>query len=80
MLITDPKKQKWMKLAVDVLASQLISLCQTSSPETSTEERLQSLIACLPSDDNWKVISQLSAKATKVPKGEEGAIIEIERI
>ena len=80
-LITAPKARKWMELATSSICSQLRSLCQTDDDATSTEDLQHSSIALLlPSDDNWKVIPKMYVEARVVPKGEEGAIIELTKL
>lgn len=78
--ITDPKKQKWMKLCIQGFVSQLLSKCQISETGTLTEHHLRSLIALLPQDDNWKHMPELSVSAIQVDKGKEGAFVTIEKI
>jgi hypothetical protein len=79
-LITAPKARKWMEQATSSICSQLRSLCQTADDATSTEDCRRSSIALLPPDDNWKVIPKMCVEARVVPKGEEGAIIELTRL
>lgn len=78
-LITAPKAQKWMKSATQLMLSQLKSKFQTTTAETSTVPWQQSAIASWPLDDNCKVITEIHVTVKKVPKGEEGATVWIEK-
>lgn len=79
-LITQPKKKAWMDAAILSIASQLRSLCPTTAGATSTECLQRFLTACVPQDDCWQMIPQLSVMGEKTAKGNEGCVIEIERI
>tara|TARA_R110002020_G_scaffold13719_8_gene49170 strand:+ start:15 stop:365 length:351 start_codon:yes stop_codon:yes gene_type:complete len=79
-LITDPKVQKWMANCVSSFVSQLRSNFQTTDDATSTGDWLRSSIASLPADDNWKILPQIQVQAEKVDKGDEGAVILLEKI
>tara|TARA_Y100000401_G_scaffold92087_2_gene78106 strand:+ start:11354 stop:11704 length:351 start_codon:yes stop_codon:yes gene_type:complete len=79
-LITDPKCQKWMASCVSSIVSQLHAASRTSDEETWTDASLQSAIALLPPDDNWKNLPVIQIEAERVPKGQEGALIRLERI
>ena len=79
-LITAPKARKWMEDATQLIISQLKSRYQTTAAETSTEHCLLSSIAVLPPDDNCKIITKILVQVKKVPKGEEGATICIEKV
>lgn len=79
-LITAPKARKWMELAQKLMYSQLKSKFQTTEDETSTVRWQQYAMSSWPPDDNCKVISQIHVVVKKVPKGEEGATIYIEKI
>jgi len=78
--IVDKKNREWKRRCVKGFVLQLISLFQTSGTATLTPEQAQSLIASLPPDDNWKVISELHVTCRKVKRGDEGAVITIEPI
>jgi len=79
-LITAPKARKWMEQATASIVSQLKSLCQTDDDATSTVPWQHSAIALLPQDDNWKVLPRIKVTARVVPKGDEGAIITLQRL
>ena len=79
-LITEPKTQKWMASCVSSFVSQLQCAFQTSDEETSTDAWLLFAIASLPPDDNWKNLPLIQIQAEIVEKGQEGAIIQLERI
>lgn len=77
-LITHPKKQQWMEQAIHDLESQLRSLCQTSDGATSMGLVARSLIAWSQRfDDSVQWVDQLHILAVELPKGEEGANIDI---
>lgn len=79
-LITDPKKQEWMKAAQDRIASELLFAYPTSEHETVTAAKLRSWIASsLPADDSCRYLIACSWSFMNVPKGKEGALIQIER-
>lgn len=77
MLITDPKKRRWMDKATESLKSQLLLACQTTEGATSTESLQRFLTASCPQDDSWQFVPVLKVTMEKVPKGEEGASIII---
>lgn len=79
-LITAPKARQWMEQATKAMYSQLKSLFQTKDDATSTEPWQPSAIASWPLDDNWKVIPHITVKVRTVAKGDEGAIITIDKI
>ena len=79
-LITAPKARKWMEQATASIVSQLKSLCQTDDDATSTVPWQHSAIALLPQDDNWKMLPRIKVTARVVPKGDEGAIITLQRL
>ena len=79
-LITAPKARKWMEQATASIVSQFKSLCQTDDDATSTVPWQHSAIALLPQDDNWKVLPRIKVTARVVPKGDEGAIITLQRL
>jgi len=77
-LITDPKKQLKMESYIASLRSQLHSLWRTSVQETGTECSLASwMLLSMPADDRRQCIPEASFRFLEVPKGQEGAIIEI---
>ena len=73
-LITAPKARKWMEQATASIVS------QTDDDATSTVPWQHSAIALLPQDDNWKVLPRIKVTARVVPKGDEGAIITLQRL
>jgi hypothetical protein len=80
-LITNPKRQKWMKLCQASFESQLISLYQTSAEGMQMGRSLRSWIALhIPLDDAVSQIPEIYVTSHQVPKGQEGAVITIERI
>lgn len=79
-LITNPKAKKTMDRIKASFALQLRSAFQTTGFATSTVDLQQFLTACVPRDDCWQVIPEITVRAVKVPKGQEGAVITIERI
>ena len=79
-LITDPKKQEWMRRCVQSFVSQFISLCQTDDSGIYPECLKQYAIASLPLDDNWQELEIGRASCALTEKGNEGATIIIERI
>jgi hypothetical protein len=80
-IATDPKKKAWMQSAIHNLESQLHGLFPIGANETHGEwrKRLQTA-SPLPLDDSlaWMIPGQQSIRF--VNKGEEGAIIYIEKI
>lgn len=79
-LVTAPKARQWMELATKDMYSQLKSLFQTEGDETSTEPWQRSAIASWPLDDNWKQIPMIQVKVRQVEKGDEGAIVKLQKI
>jgi len=80
-LITDPKKQAFMKKAAASIESQLRSLYQTTETGTQTEQSLRSwILTSLPLEDSLKWIGVPCGTWRKVKKGEEGALIEITKL
>ena len=81
MLITKPERQQWMERVIQSFVYQLRSEFQTRGIETTTGPSALSLIASLlPLDDSRKWIPEHSVSTRLVKKGEEGAVIKIERI
>lgn len=79
-LITAPKARKWMELAQKLMYSQLKSKFQTIEGATSTVPWQQYAMSSWPPDDNCKVISEIHVTVKKVPKGDEGATIYLQKI
>ncbi len=77
MLITKPEYQRWMKACLDGFISQLSSATPTAAGATSTADSQRSWTSSLPSDDNWMVIPHIAVRGVLVPKGDEGADIEL---
>lgn len=78
--IVDKEKRLWKKKCVQLFASQLFSALKTTESGILTPQFLRSLIHSLPYDDSWKDIPELHVTCQKVPKGQAGALITIERI
>jgi hypothetical protein len=78
--IVQKENRSWKSAAVAGFVSQLVCSCPTTSGATLTAEQLHSLIASLPHDDNWRIVSELHINCRRVPKGQEGAEITIEAI
>lgn len=81
MIITDPKKKRWMDAACHSFESQLRILFPITEGETHGEwlKRLQT--ACvLPQDDCWEQMLPGEQGVELVPKGQEGCIVALERI
>ena len=79
-LITAPKARKWMEEAQALMYSQLCSKFQTTEGETQMGPWQLSAIQSWPLDDNFKIIPEMHIVTERVPKGEEGATIYIEKI
>lgn len=80
-LITNPRKQKWMKQAEDIIASGLLSSFRTSANEMVTAARLRSWIASsIPANDSCRYLIACSWRFTKRPDAEPGALITIEKL
>lgn len=78
--IVDPKNREWKRRCVQSFVSQLLSSIPTSEQETPMPHFLRCLIASLPHDDNWKVVSEIQIQCQEVPPGDEGAEITIYRL
>lgn len=78
--IVKKKNREWKKRCVQNFVFQSISIIPTNEQGTLTPQSLHSLTALLPLDDSWKDIPEHSVRCVKVPKGEEGAEILIERL
>jgi len=79
-LITAPKARKWMESAQKLMYSQLKSKFQTTGGAISTVPWQRFAMSSWPPDDNCKVITTIHVSVKKVPKGDEGATIWIEKI
>jgi hypothetical protein len=81
LLITSPEYQEWMAQAVQSLEFQLLSTSPTDSGGTQPERsRLFAMLSLLPVDDSVNDLPEGSWKVVKVPPGEEGCQIVIERL
>jgi hypothetical protein len=80
-LITNPAKQRWMEKAINSIALQLRSSLATYKIETRTGQSPQSLtVSMLPLDDSLDWIGVPCGNWQRVKKGEEGAIVKIEKL
>lgn len=80
-MITDPVKQKWMDRATRSLESQLLSAIRRTLAGTPMVPNQHFWIALSEQfDDSVQWIPEISVKATKCEKGEEGADILIEML
>lgn len=80
-LITSPEFQRWMEKAAALIESQLLSLCQTASGVIPVEQsKLYATCWLLPADDSCSDLPEGHWKVVRVPPGEEGAEIVIERL
>lgn len=80
-MITEPRVKKWMTRAIRDIESQLRYAYQTAAGATPITLSLRSwMSSSLPQDDSISWIPELSIKVQRVPKGQEGAIIEISRL
>jgi hypothetical protein len=75
--IVEPKNREWKRKCVARLVSQLLSGLPTNERGIPTPQSLQSLIASLPVDDNWKSIPETHIRCAKCEPGQEGAEILI---
>lgn len=81
MLITAPEYQRWMRQAVENLESQLLSMCQTGTDGIQrVHSKLFAMCSRLPADDSCNDLVEISIKVVRVPPGEEGAEISLERL
>lgn len=79
-LCIDKRVKDWTTRCTASFVFALLSGCQTEETGTLMVPLLRSLIASLPQDDNWKIISEIQIKAVGTIAGDEGATITIERI
>lgn len=81
LLITSPEFQDWMEKAVASIESQLLSLCQTGEDGIQqVRSKLFAMCWSMPADDSVNDLPEGSWKVVRVPPGEEGASIVIERL
>ena len=79
--ITKPRYREWMQKCADSFALQLLSKYRTLDAATRTALSRPSWIAsCVPLDDSVREIVDERIVVMKVPKGQEGAEIEIEAL
>ena len=80
-LITDPKTKAWMERCILGFESQLFCGSATIGGGMPTGLQQRFLIASsLPLDDSRQFIPELHVYCEEVAKGEEGAIIIIEKL
>lgn len=80
-LITKPEYQEWISRCVQSFESQLTCSTLTNAVETETEPQRRSRIASsLPADDCWTEMEWGHIRGSLCHKGQEGAVITIERI
>ena len=78
--IVQKSNREWKRRCVSSFEYQLFSLCPTTESGTLTAEQVRSLIALLPPDDRWQIVSELHITVRKVDPGKEGAEVTIETI
>lgn len=80
-LITKPEYQQWMARAENSILSQLYSMCLTTGGVIQLEclRQLQTYLSGLL-DDSVRELPIGNWRTKQVPKGQEGAIITIERL
>lgn len=81
MLVTKGEYKKQMQKIVDAFVSQLLCASQTINGGTGTALLRRSLTALLlPADDSLSDIPEFHVYTEYVEEGQEGALIEIQRI
>lgn len=81
LLVTKAEYKHQMRKIVESFASQLLCACQTANGGMGTARLRRSLIALLlPADDSLNDIPEIHLKVERVDEGQEGALIEIQRI
>jgi hypothetical protein len=81
LLITKPENQKTMDKITDSIALQLLSAFRTDDGVTLTGRSLRCAIAsCVPEDDCWTKVPEITIKGELCEPGNEGATIIIERL
>lgn len=75
--IVDKKNRAWKRRCVQSFVWQFYSGTATNERVTLTLPCPPSWIASLPQDDNWKILPEIMVRSVKVPKGQEGALVEI---
>lgn len=79
-IATKPEYKQWMERAVRIIASQLYSASAIGSDGITPECLKRFVTYSLPPDDCWEDLEIGSVRTILVPKGEEGADIQIERM
>ena len=79
-VMTDPGLKKRMDAITQSFASQLRSHFRIGVGATLTDAQLQSLTLSLPHDDCWTAVPELVVSARLVGKGDDGAVVTIERL
>lgn len=79
---TNSRYRRWMDQAIRSIESQLRSWYQTADEGTGTEQSLRSwIVSSVPLDDSLDWIPESGGWRTiRVPKGEEGIRITVEKI
>ena len=81
ILITKPEYQKWTEKAVQHLESILLSKCPIEFAGTPAARlKLSAILSLLPADDSVNDLPEGSWKVERVPPGQEGATITIQRL
>jgi len=81
MLITDPKKKRWMEAAIRSIELQLRGLYPTAAGAMRGEcPKPLPTASCLPLDDSLGYMIPGEQSVKLVPKGEEGCIITITKL
>lgn len=81
LLVTKGEYKKQMAKIVEAFLSQLLCAYQTAKEETGTALSRQYWIALsLPEDDSLNFVPEIHLHLERVPEGEEGALIEIEKL
>lgn len=83
LLITNPRYQSIMKQIMRDIESQLSLESRTTAEGILTECSAHcwtALLKSLPQDDSWQWMPEITMKAVKVNKGDEGATLVIEKL
>lgn len=79
--ITDPGVKNWMECAIEAFESQLLCASQKNGGGMLTVASRRCLIAsCVPADDCWTQVPEISVKCELCDPGQEGATIIIEKL
>lgn len=77
----DAEIKERMDRITRALLCELLSLCQTTGSAMQTGcSRLSSIVSRMPVKDSWQWIPEITVNCKMVPKGEEGANVEITEI